>query len=808
MIHNGHIILATGRSRKELQWKNKDMQWSDLVAKLSTTHRTHETYKEYLSAKPGVQDDIKDVGGFVGGHLAGGKRRKGSVLARQLLTLDMDYAPADFWAEFTLLYHQAACIYSTHKHSPDKPRLRLVLPLDREVSPDECEAIGRRIAGTLGIEYFDPTTFQAERLMYWPSTSKDAEFVFELQDGSWLSADETLASYRDWRDVSEWAVSVKVDKLVQRELVKQGDPLEKNGLVGAFCRSYTIHEAIEKFLPEVYEACMQEGRYTYTGGSTAAGVIVYDDKYAYSHHATDPAGGKLCNAFDLVRLHLYGLKDETAKEGTPSNKLPSFSAMSDMALKDAKVKQQFGEDRLSAAAADFGDVELSETNTDWLKDLDYDKKGVPLSTIDNLVKILEHDHLLSGSLAYDQFEQRPVFLRSLPWRKVTGADRYLTDRDADNMEHYIEHSYGISTGKIDKALSVIYERHKFHPVRDYLDTLQWDGEERVDMLFIDYMGAEDSAYVRAVARKMLVAAVARVMQPGIKFDNMAVTVGPQGIGKSSLFSKLGRSWFSDSFTTMQGKESYEQLQGVWIVEVAELSGMKKQEVETVKHFMSKREDRYRVAYGKRVENFPRQCVLFGSTNKIDFLRDSTGNRRFWPVRTGAPKKSVFEELTRVVVDQLWAEAVYLYEQGETLFLPKELEAQALEVQEQHSERDDRAGIIERYLEKLLPDGWEQRDMYKRREYYQSDDDLEEIGKYSRERVCAAEIWVEAFGLKLGDMNTYNTKFIHDAIRTMEDWKPYRYKARFGIYGLQRGYFKVGSFYEITQMADNDNDENK
>jgi hypothetical protein len=247
---------------------------------------------------------------------------------------------------------------------------------------------------------------------------------------------------------------------------------------------------------------------------------------------------------------------------------------------------------------------------------------------------------------------------------------------------------------------------------------------------------------------------------------------------------------------------------VWIVEVAELSGMKKQEVETVKHFMSKREDRYRVAYGKRVENFPRQCVLFGSTNKIDFLRDSTGNRRFWPVRTGVPKKSVFEDLTRAVVDQLWAEAAYLYEQGETLFLPKELEAQALEVQEQHSERDDRAGIIERYLEKLLPDGWEQRDMYKRREYYQSDDELGEIGKYSRERVCAAEIWVEAFGLKLGDMNTYNTKFIHDAIRTMEDWKPYRYKARFGIYGLQRGYFKVGSFYEITQMADSDNDENK
>lgn len=797
MKHNGHIIIATGRSRKELQWKNKDMQWSDLVAKLSTTHRTHETYKEYLSAKPGVQDDIKDVGGFVGGHLAGGKRRKGSVLARQLLTLDMDFAPADFWAEFTLLYHQAACIYSTHKHCPDKPRLRLVMPLDRECTPDECEAIGRRIAGTLGIEYFDPTTFQAERLMYWPSTSKDAEFVFEVQDGPWLCADETLASYRDWKDVSEWAVSAKVDKLVQRELVKQGDPLEKNGLVGAFCRSYTIHEAIEKFLPEVYEPCMQEGRYTYTGGSTAAGVIVYDDKYAYSHHATDPAGGKLCNAFDLVRLHLFALKDDNAKEGTPSNKLPSYSAMSDMAMKDARVKQQFGEDRLSAAAADFGDVDLTKTNTDWLKELDYDKKGAPLSTIDNLVKILENDHLLSGSLAFDQFEQRPVFLRSLPWRKVTGADRYLTDRDADNMEHYIEHSYGISTGKIDKALSVIYERHKFHPVRDYLDTLQWDGTERLDTLFILYMGADDTPYVRAVTRKTLVAAVARVMQPGIKFDNMTVFVGQQGIGKSSLIALLGRKWYSDSFTTMQGKEAYEQLQGVWIVEVAELSGMKKQEVETVKHYISKREDRYRVAYGKRVENFPRQCVFFGSTNKTDFLRDPTGNRRFWPIRTGTPERSVFKDLTKQEVDQIWAEAVLLYEQGEPLYLPKELETEAQRVQEQHSERDDRAGIIERYLEKLLPTDWDDRDMYKRREYYQSDDELGAAGTIKRTKVCAAEIWVEAFGLKLGEMQAHNIRFIHDVMRTLDNWQPFKHKARFKIYGIQRGYYRVGSFWEVT-----------
>jgi predicted P-loop ATPase len=801
MNHDGHILISTGRSRKELQWKNRDMQWSDLVKKLSTTHRTAETYREYNSAKKGRQDEIKDVGGFVGGHLAGGKRRKGAVIARQLLTLDMDYAPVGFWDEFTMLYDNAACIYSTHKHSPESPRLRLVLPIDRECTPDECEAIGRRVAGNLGIEYFDPSTFQPERLMYWPSTAKDGEFLFEVQDGPWVCADEVLASYHNWRDVSEWPVSSKVDKLVQRDIAKQGDPLEKTGIVGAFCRAYTIHEAIETFLPGTYEPCAINNRYTFTGGSTAAGVVTYDDKFAFSHHATDPASSKLCNAFDLVRLHLFGLKDEDAKEGTPVNKMPSFSAMTDLAIKDGRVKQQFGEDRLQSAMGDFEGVELTEGSRDWMKELDYDKKGTLLSTIDNIVKIMENDPHLSSNLQYDLFENRPVFTRRLPWRSVTFADRYLTDRDADNMEHYIETVYGLTTGKLEKALSVIYERHKFHPVRDYLDTLSWDEQERVDTLFIDYMGAEDNEYTRAVARKMLVAAVARVMRPGIKFDNMAVTVGPQGIGKSSLFARLGRHWFSDSFTTMQGKEAYEQLQGVWIIEVAELSGMKKQEVETVKHYVSKCEDRFRVAYGKRIENFPRQCIFFGSTNKADFLRDSTGNRRFWPIRTGNPKKDLFTELTKTEVDQIWAEAVVLYEQGEPLYLPKELEAIAMEVQEQHSERDDRAGIIERYLEKLLPDGWEERDMYKRREYYQTDDELEPIGKHQRDRVCAAEIWVEAFGMKLGDMHTANTKFIHDAMRLLDDWKPYKTKARFGIYGLQRGYYRVGSFYEITQRGD-------
>ncbi len=300
------------------------MLWSDFVKKISTTHRTAETHTEYLTAKKVRQDEIKDIGGFVGGYISGGRRKAGSILHRQLVTLDIDFGKSDIWDDFKMLYSNAAAIYSTHKHSPEAPRYRLIIPLNREVAVDEYMAISRRIAGSLGIENFDHTTFQPSRLMYWPSTSKDGEYFFDHQDEQWLDVDETLASYRDWTDTSEWPVSIREGTIVNKAIQKQGDPLEKTGIIGAFCRTYDIHEAIDTFLSDVYDPCDIEDRYSYKEGSTAAGLVVYEDKYTYSHHGTDPTSGKLCNAFDLVRIHKFGLRDEDVQEGTPGNRLPSY----------------------------------------------------------------------------------------------------------------------------------------------------------------------------------------------------------------------------------------------------------------------------------------------------------------------------------------------------------------------------------------------------------------------------------------------------------------------------------------------------
>ncbi|MDR3540689.1 MAG: phage/plasmid primase, P4 family [Desulfosporosinus sp.] len=351
--YDGSLTIATGNSRKDKKWVPKEILWSELLSRVQTTQRTAETVAEYRKMSKDEQDARKDVGGFVGGKLKGGRRKKGFVEYRSVVALDGDYAKLNMWSDILMFNGYACCIYSTHKHAPDAPRFRLLIPLMRRVTPDEYQAIARKIADDLGIEQFDDTTYSPERLMYWPSTSSDGEFIFEYQDGPWLNPDEVLARYEDWTDTSSWPVSSRQKEIVKKTVAKQADPTGKEGIVGAFCRTYSITEALETFLSDVYESCDIEDRYTYTGGSTSGGLVTYKDLYAYSHHATDPASSKLCNAFDLVRLHKFGELDKDAEDGTQTTKLPSFKAMMDFARNDAGVQEFEREERIEAAKVDF-----------------------------------------------------------------------------------------------------------------------------------------------------------------------------------------------------------------------------------------------------------------------------------------------------------------------------------------------------------------------------------------------------------------------------------------------------------------------
>lgn len=261
--YDGLLTIATGRSRKELEWKNREMLWSDLVKKLSCPIRTHETYEEYKKMPKSKRDEVKDVGGFVGGTLKMGRRKADNVVWRQIVTLDADFVKGDLWAGVETMFGYGCVMYSTHSHGPKSPRLRLVIPLKRAITPDEYGAVSRRIAADLGIDFFDDTTYQPHRLMYWPSSSSDGEFIFKVLDEEWVNPDEILARYEDWRDSSYWPESSRTKADRKRLAERQGDPKEKPGVIGAFCRTYSVVDVIDKFLQDIYSPCENPNRYTY-----------------------------------------------------------------------------------------------------------------------------------------------------------------------------------------------------------------------------------------------------------------------------------------------------------------------------------------------------------------------------------------------------------------------------------------------------------------------------------------------------------------------------------------------------------------
>ena len=771
--------IAVGNSRMDKKWKNRDITWEELCARCSSTVRTTETVEEYRKLKKGQQDSIKDVGGFVGGHLREGRRKSGMVLCRSLLTLDMDYGTPDTWNAITLFHDFKCCVYSTHKHTPKRPRLRLLIPLKREISEEEYPAVARMVAKEIGIDLFDDTTYEASRLMYWPSTSANGEFFYKVQDGAELDPDEYLSRYDDWHDASTWPVSSRQSAVVQHSLARQADPLTKPGVVGAFCRAYTVEEAIDTFLSDVYAPSAMNGRYDYIPADSSAGVITYDGKFAYSHHATDPVCGRLLNAFDLVRLHRFRDLDDKCAPDTAPSKLPSFRAMADFALKDEKVKAMFAEDRKAQANEEFSDE-------DWQKALELDKAGKVKNTLQNLTVILMNDPLLKP-LVFNQLLDGMEIKGDVPWRHPS---KFWRDADDAQLISYVDSHYGtFSARNYDIAVAKVTDDRSYHPIREFIENLpKWDNVPRVDTLLIDYLGADDNEYVRAVTRKTLCAAIKRVLYPGCKFDSMLVLNGPQGVGKSTLIAKLAGEWFSDSLNLgdTKDKTAAEKLQGYWILEIGELAGLKKAEVETLRSFLSRQNDIYRAAFGKRATPHLRQCVFFGTTNaESGYLRDTTGNRRFWPVKTlGTGIKHAWD-LTPELICQIWAETLVYVKQGEKLYLSAELEALSKVEQREAMESDEREGLVRLYLDTLLPADWDGMDIFERRNFLTGSDfgSAAKPGTVKRTQVSNMEIWCECFGKERANIRRTDSNEL-TAILARLGWKRLDSKVRIPLYGPQ------------------------
>ena len=797
--NDGKLIISLGKSRFETSWKNQQMLWSVLLARLKKSIETHETHAEYMKMTKDKQDAIKDIGGFVGGHLKEGHRRNGSVEARQIVTLDADFLEKDQSLVDLVLEAEglnvAFAVYSTHKNSPEKPRQRLIIPMSRMVSADEYEAIARKVADKVGIEIFDDTTFQPTRLMYWPSHSIDSEPYFYSYDAEFLDPDEVLSEYPDWSDTSYWPMSSRVDEIRKREVDKAGDPLEKPGVIGAFNKCYGIAEAIETFLPDIYTPTAKEDRYTYAAGSTAAGLVVYEGGlFAYSNHSTDPAGGKLSNAFDLVRIHKFGHLDEDADPAKGITKMPSYKAMMDFAAGDENVKIALAEERASDAVSDFA-AELEETekdDKDWRTKLEIKKDGSIVPNARNALIILMYDSHLQSIRLNTMTGMIEADVDALPWKRDF---IFWQNTDSDQLYMWIANNHGVQFPKeiFQMALTSVANKRRFHPIEDYLQELpEWDGQERVERLLVDYLGADDTVFNREAIRKVLLAAIARIYHPGIKFDYMLVLNGPQGIGKSTFFGRLFKGFLSDSLTMldMRDKTGSEKLQGYWALEVAEMAGMRKADIECVKSFISRQEDIYRPAYGRVVEKHPRRCVIVGSTNSsTGFLRDISGNRRFWPVKCSGGKLKPWN-LTDEELDQIWAEAMAAYNSGESLLLSKEAEELAAREQREAIEEDPRMAQVVEYLEKPLPANWDKLDLDTRRMFLEGDTEYDPESLVERETVSNMEIWVECFGKKAADMERKDSDAITALMMKVEGWEKSGRKKRLPLYGQQRFYERV------------------
>ena len=774
------LNIAYGNNRQAKRWVNKTIGFDDLKERLRVTIRTTESAEEYAKMSRAQRDTAKDHGGFVAGVLKGGRRKADTVESRSMVALDGDRINADFLESYEALCPYTSVLYTTHSSTEENPRVRLVFPLTRDVTPEEFVAVSRYLAQMLGIDYFDECSYQPNQLMYWPSTPANGSFVYKETDGPWLDPDAILGEHPEWTDPTRLPTSSRESKANTTAQQKVQDPLTKEGVVGLFNRTYyPISKALEAFLSDVYEPTDNESRWHLIASSSMAGVEIKEDKFVYSHHAKDPAYLKMCNAFDIIRIHRFGDLDDKA----------SYKAMCEFAMEQDEVKMLAASERTAGAETDFSGGE----DIDWQKHLQYEPRSMVLkNNLHNITLIMENDPNLKG-IVFNQLADGLEIKGEVPWKHPA---RFWRDADDAQLISFVDSHYGsFSERNYRIAVTKVTDDRSYHPIREMFESLPpWDKVRRAETVLIDYLGAEDNRYVRAVTRKSLCAAYMRVYYPGIKFDNMIVLNGAQGIGKSTLISALGGEWFSDSLalSDMNDKTAAEKLQGYWILEIGELAGMKKADIDKVKAFISRQDDKYRASFGRRVTPHPRQCVFFGTTNSENgYLRDITGNRRFWNVKVTGQGKCKPWEMTAELVQQIWAEVAEIARSGEKLYLDADLEAYARQEQREAMEQDDREGIVRNYLDMLLPDDWDSMDYYRRREYIRDiDDPTRSEGTMKRQTVSNIEIWCECFGKSKEEMRPSDSYAISAIMVRIEGWEKSGARQMLPIYGRQRVYTRT------------------
>lgn len=813
------IRIAVASSRRDTNWHNTVISWGELKEKCKPV-RTSETLGEYQTMTREERGNVKDVGGFVGGVLkADGNRKNDNLECRTLLTIDVDEATALPEKPNPRL---AMIVHSTHSHTTEKPRYRVIVPLSRPCEPLEYSEVAHKMAEGIGLDEVDMTSCEPVRLMYWASAPKDAPILYHAQDGEPLDVDFMLKQYKDWTDLSEWPTKDKpgigaVSGAKQRKAVagaRQEPPREKKNIIGSWCRTFDVYHVLNEVLSGLYVSAGLN-RFTYASGSSFGGVAVYDDgDFFYSYHATDPLGGRLLNSWDLTRLALFGHLDKEVAPTTRIDRRPSYQAMQKYALGIPEVSRDYLKYQLAAARegeplesvsdeVEEVDVEAEAEAVDdsWLDELEITEKGATVPSLHNFYTILRNDpNLIKGRVVYDEFKRDKVIVRPLEWEREEGD--LWTDADTAQVALYIEKVYKIKNkNDLQMMLDAVVREDAFREngVRKFILREKWDGVPRVDTLFMKYLGVADTPLNRKMSRRSLVACVARAFDPGCKFDQIIVFVGEQGVGKSSLLRKIagGGRYFMESFSLdTKSNKMQEAVVGSWIIEIPELEGFYKADMNTIKSFVSKQSDEFRPAYAREKVSVKRTCVFFATTNDDEFLRDSTGNRRFWVMRCGVPERDVFD-LTDEDVAQVWAEAFHLYKEGKTpLYLDRNEARELAELQKEFDSDNDQIGALEAFLDLLLPIDWHTFEMEERRAYFEAqkrgvayirDPSLgfKSIGTEKRNEVSAVEVVNEFFGMDNGKGNR-QSRIANDLLKKLDGWEMMEgRKSVTGGYGRQK-----------------------
>lgn len=863
-------IAEGGRNSLSL-CKTKTVSWERFIAALSSPRRDRETLKQFSKLPKEEQNRLKGADGWVvGGPVEGKRRSRATVHFREIIAFDLDEISPDILDEIrsglSPICRFEFILHSTRKHTKKAPRVRLWLIAERPIPTEIYEPVTRILAQMVdpSMDGVDPVSFRASQLMFLPTLCKDSEWIFEHNPGAAVDhktvLDEFDGDYRDW---SQLPYSHKRTE-ARRRAEKSENPLEKEGVIGAFCQTFDVEEAIAEFIPDVYQPGDSSGeqpRYTYLDGSGANGARVYDDGlFLYSDHDTDPAGKLNANAFDLVRIHKFGELDEEVDTTEVSpGKWPSFKAMSEFARKLPGVREKLVETRYAGVSEDFFDDDDEEADEDdqddgdtddligdreppktdglpskrpapppkpkkgWMaRDLDLDENGYIKNTPTNIRKLVQNDPRIRGRVAYNELVGGPVLRRDLKL-KVTGLrdfvveDRVNGDEWTDIHDIAIRDMFSERMGEfsgfamkparedIRDAIRIIADQWRFNPVTEYLETLpEWDGVDRP--IYPNYLGTADDAYHREAGRLVLLASIARAYNPGHEFQAVPIMVGKQGTGKSSFVVSLyGREWSGELTVDLKSNaDAVQQMEGMWGMEFPEIANMRRSENDDAKMFVTLQKDKIRKPYAARPETFWRRVVFHGTTNNSKFLKDPTGNRRWWPIVVG--RAMVDNPGIRRDRDQIWAQAMAEYlalceDHGYRhipLRLSREADLQAKLVQGAHEEEMSEkvlAGQIQSWLETPRPAeefGLDVADQKRARLAARFDDE----GDGPRElwavptKVCAKMIDLEA-GLNLRDSDSLKPRKIGTAMEFVSGWNTHASSLRFAPpYGTQRAWVRA------------------